>query len=121
VPVRGGLAVVPDVDRVGLYQVTWKGPQAGTLVVPVNLVSEPESDLRARPLPPAQAGAGGIEVHAAAERADAHSEWTWVLALVALGLIVFDVWYATRDPRARSPVADPAGAARPRAPERKTA
>ncbi len=39
-------------------------------------------------------------------------------ALGALGLIVFDVWYLTRDPRARSPVAAPP---RPRVPERKAA
>ena len=44
---------------------------------------------------------------------DAHNEWTWVLALIALGFILFDVWYLTREPRVRAPA--PAGG-EPRAP-----
>ena len=40
-----------------------------------------------------------------------------VIVILALGLVVFDVWYFTRDPRAASPVKGPA-VARPRMPER---
>jgi len=111
VPVRGGLAVVPDIQHVGFYHLTWQGPQAGTIVVPANLTSEAESDLTPRELP---AEAGKVDVQSANARPDAHNEWTWVLALLALGFIVFDVWYLTRDARP-TPLAD---VTRPRAPER---
>jgi hypothetical protein len=111
---RGGLAILPDVGRAGFYTVTWQGPQAGATLVPANLTSAAESDLTPRPLP---AFAGDVTV-SAAQRPEAHLEHTWLLALLALGLIVFDVWYLTRDPRAASPVAGPA-AARPRMPERR--
>ena len=112
---RGSLAVVPDIPRAGFYAVTWQGPQAGSMIVPANLTSVAESDLNARPIP---ADGEKITVTASAAQPDAHSEWTWLLALAALGLLVFDVWYLTRSPRARSPIAAPP---RPRVPERKAA
>lgn len=113
---RGGLAVIPDIARVGFYNLAWQGPQAGSTLVPANLTSAAESDLGTKPL----AVDSGKSTVSAAVRPDAHNEWTWVLALVALGLVVFDVWWLTRDPRAASPVASPA-ARRPRMPERKRA
>jgi hypothetical protein len=113
---RGGLAVIPDIAHVGFYQISWQGPQAGSALVPANLVSAAESDLTPRPL---AVDTAKVTVSAAAQP-DAHNEWTWVLALGALMLIVFDVWYLTRDPRASSPVAAPA-VLRPRMPERKGA
>ena len=111
---RGSLAVVPDIPRAGFYTVGWQGPQAGSMVVPANLTSVAESDLTVRPI---LADGEKITVTASAAQPDAHNEWTWLLALGALGLIVFDVWYLTRDNRAKSPLAAPA---RPRVPERKT-
>ncbi len=110
---RGGLLVVPDVARAGFYRVTWQGPQAGATLLAANLTSAAESDLTTRPLPVAE---GKVTVSAASPP-EAHDEHTWLLALLALALVVFDVWYLTRDPRAASPVAGPA-AARPRMPER---
>lgn len=109
---RGGLAVLPDVSRVGFYTLSWQGPQAGTLVVPVNLTSAAESDLTAKP---ALEAGGEVKVTAAGSEPDAHNEWTWVLALAALGFIVFDVWYFTRAPRVRPIGALPLA---PRLPER---
>jgi hypothetical protein len=111
---RGGLAVIPEIAHVGFYTLAWQGPQAGSTLVPANLTSAAESDLTVRPL---AVEAGHVMVSAAVQP-DAHNEWTWVLALLALGLVVFDVWWLTRDPRAASPVAGPA-APRPRMPERK--
>lgn len=116
VSVRGGLAVLPDVARAGLYTVSWQGPQAGSTLVPANLTSAAESDLSARALPVQE---GKVTV-SAATTTEAHREHTWILALLALGLVVFDVWWLTRDPRASSPVAGPA-VARPRMPERRRA
>jgi hypothetical protein len=114
---RAGLAVVPNVASVGFYQLAWQGPQAGSMIVPANLTSVAESDLTPRPI---KADGDKITLQSAAAEPDAHNEWTWLLALLSLGLIVFDVWYVTRDPRARRPVASPA-VARPRLPERKSA
>jgi hypothetical protein len=114
---RAGLAVVPNVASVGFYQLAWQGPQAGSMIVPANLTSVAESDLTPRPI---KADGDKITLQSAAAEPDAHNEWTWLLALRSLGLIVFDVWYVTRDPRARRPVASPA-VARPRLPERKSA
>jgi hypothetical protein len=110
---RGGLAVLPDTARAGFYRVTWQGEQPGSTLVPVNLASAAESDLSQRALP---IEPGKVTVSAAAPAA-AHRDHTWILALLALGLVVFDVWYFTRDPRAASSVARPA-VARPRVPER---
>ncbi|MBN4050274.1 VWA domain-containing protein, partial [Desulfobulbus sp. AH-315-M07] len=44
--VRDGIAVIPEVDRVGHYALSWEQPSAGSRVVPVNLTSTLESDLR---------------------------------------------------------------------------
>jgi hypothetical protein len=114
---RTGLAVLPNIASVGFYQLSWQGPQAGSMLVPANLTSVAESDLTPRPI---KADGDKITLQSAAAEPDAHNEWTWLLALVALGLIVFDVWYVTRDPRTRGVVASPA-VARPRLPERKSA
>jgi hypothetical protein len=74
-----------------------------------------ESDLTSQPQ---KADGEKITVQSVATAPGAHHEWTFILALVALGLIVFDVWYVTRDPRVRSPVEGPA-VPRPRLPERR--
>lgn len=99
VSMRGGLAVVPEITHVGFYHVSWQGPEAGSVVVPANLTSVAESDLSPKPL---STEAGKLEVATAAEP-DAHHEWTWILALVALAFVLFDVWYYTRDIRAIRP------------------
>ena len=112
---RGGLAVVAGTTRAGFYRLAWKGPQAGSLIVPVSLTSAAESDLTPRPL---ETGGGEVKVTGAGAQPDAHQEWTWVLALVALSFIVFDVWYYTRPPRPRPRGIQPAV---PRVPDRKAA
>ncbi len=112
VSLRGGLAVLPDVTKVGFYSLAWQGPQAGTLVVPVNLTSAAESDLTVKPL---EKVASTVTVTAAGSEPEAHNEWTWVLALLALVFVVVDVWYFTRVPRARPPGALPLA---PKLPER---
>jgi hypothetical protein len=47
---RGALAVIPQIAQVGFYQVSWQGPQGGSVVIPANLTSVAESDLTQRPL-----------------------------------------------------------------------
>jgi hypothetical protein len=112
VSVRSGLAVVPTVGRAGLYRIDWKGPDAGSIVVPANLTSAAESDLAVKPLP-----ADGPKVSVSDATGPAgHTEWTWIVALAALGLVVADVAYMTRRPSAKSA---PPGADKPRLPERR--
>ncbi|WP_437743978.1 VWA domain-containing protein [Sorangium sp. So ce1504] len=94
---RAGVAVIAETPRAGFYRLAWQGPQAGSVVVPANLTSVAESDLTPRPL--AAEGGGEVAVSSAAGQPDAHIEWTWLLALAALGFVLFDVWYFTRVPR----------------------
>ncbi|WP_438034721.1 vWA domain-containing protein [Sorangium sp. So ce204] len=94
---RAGVAVIAETPRAGFYRLAWQGPQAGSVVVPANLTSVAESDLTPRPL--LAEGGGEVAVSSAAGQPDAHVEWTWLLALAALGLVVADVWYFTRVPR----------------------
>ena len=112
VSLRGGLAVLPDVTKVGFYTLSWQGPQGGTLVVPVNLTSAAESDLSPKAIEKIDST---VQVTAAGSEPEAHNEWTWVLALLALGFVVFDVWYFTRAPRVRPIGAIPLA---PKLPER---
>lgn len=112
VPARGGLAIVPEVARVGLYRLSWGEPRPGSLLVPVNLVSAAESDLRKQPREVADPT---VKVSAAGTVVESHREWNWVLALLALALIALDVWYLTRRPkRIRLAAAD-----KPRLPARR--
>ncbi|WP_437901591.1 vWA domain-containing protein [Sorangium sp. So ce124] len=93
---RAGVAVIAETPRAGFYRLAWQGPQAGAVVVPANLTSVAESDLTPRPL--VAEGGGEVAVSSAAGQPDAHVEWTWLLALAALGFVLFDVWYFTRVP-----------------------
>lgn len=118
VSLRGGLAVIPDTPSVGFYHLTWAGPQAGATLVPANLTSAAESDLSPKPL---KAEGSKVSITSAGAEPDAHNEWAWVLALIALGLIVTDVWYLTRAPRAPAPAGIPSkmlSASAPRPPPR---
>ncbi len=108
---QGGLGIVPDARHAGFYRVSWKGKTPGALLVPVNLASEAESDLRKVLEAPT---AGAVTVREAASRPEAHREWAWAAALLVLLLVVADVWWATRRPV----VAAVAASATPPLPER---
>lgn len=111
-PARGGLAVVPEASRAGFYFVSWKGPREGSLLIAANLTSDVETNIAPRNLP---TGGAPVNVSDAAELADAHSEWGWLLAGLGLLFIAFDAWWLTRRPRVASPTA-----AAPRLPDRVT-
>lgn len=108
VATKSGLAIIPDVSQAGFYHASWEEGRAGSVLAVANLTSRAESDLRARPLPKL---AGGGDLKPTEQTTEAVASWTWLLALIALGCLVFDVWWFTRKPRARAPSA-------PRAPER---
>jgi hypothetical protein len=97
---RLGFAIVPPLERAGLYALRWTTPHVGGALVSANLTSEAESDVRARPvLVDANAGAGAATVHAS-KVVDSHNEWGSWLAMLAAAVILFDVWWLTRKPRA---------------------
>ena len=50
---RDGLAIVPDTSMAGIYHVSWKGTQPGSVVFAVSLASEAESNLSGRSAGPA--------------------------------------------------------------------
>lgn len=99
VPAKAGLTVVPEVGRAGFYFVSWKGERPGSVLVAANLTSEAESDISPRALPK---GGAPVRVADAAAVADSHTDWSWVLAALALAFIAFDAWWLTRRPRVAS-------------------
>ena len=111
---RNGLAVIPSTLRAGVYHASWGAPSPGSVVFAVNLASERESDVAEKPL---DVGASGATVTSADRVADAHTEWSWLLAVLALLLVIADVWYITRKPKLRSPTIP----LRPKRPERSAA
>ncbi len=110
VKVAGGLAIVPEVHHVGLFRVLWEEPQPGQRWIPVNLTSLEESDLTREPV---DTLGPDVQITAAADSVEAHHEWGFVLALLALALIVFDVWYLTRPRRTQLAGERPKPPARP--------
>jgi hypothetical protein len=97
VPAHAGLAAAPGPASAGFYYLTWKGTRPGSTLVPVNLTSALESDLRERELvTPRDRPA---PVRKAGELSDAVSEWSWLLAALALLFAAADVFWVTRGPR----------------------
>ncbi|RYE94043.1 MAG: hypothetical protein EOO75_02985 [Myxococcales bacterium] len=94
---RAGLAVVSETSKAGHYLVSWQGAQPGQTLVPVSLTSERESDLRVKPLEVARQGAS---VGSAAQLADAHTDWAFLVAAAALLFVVLDALWLTRRPAA---------------------
>lgn len=112
IPARAGLVVIPEVAEAGFYFVSWKGAHPGSVLVAANLTSSSESDTRPKKL---VAGKSAVTVSSAAKVADARTDWTWLLALLALGFIVFDAWWLTRRARSRANLQGPT---QPRLPDR---
>ncbi len=97
VSARDGLCVIPSLTQAGFYFATYQGKARGSALFSANLTSERESDLRARALPLVQGKP--IAVRGSRELADAVSDWSWLLAALALGLLALDVWWITRRPK----------------------
>ncbi|MSP23772.1 MAG: VWA domain-containing protein [Myxococcales bacterium] len=106
--VRAGVAIVPEVRKVGHYRLRWSEPKAGSVLVPVNLTSAAESDLRRTLSVVATAGAEVLDTPAAALGLEEHAPY---LALVVLAFIVVDIWYFTRRRRSSATKLTPETAA----------
>jgi len=94
---RDGLCVVPNLLRAGFYFASYAGKSPGSALFAANLTSERESDLRPRELPTRQDQP--LPARTAADLASAVTDWSWLLAALALLLIALDVWWVTRKPR----------------------
>jgi hypothetical protein len=94
---RDGLCIVPNLAKAGFYFATYAGKTPGSALFAANLTSERESDLRPRELS-GQAG-HPLPARSASELTTAVTDWSWLLAALALLLIASDVWWVTRAPR----------------------
>jgi hypothetical protein len=94
---RDGLCVIPSLAQAGFYFAVFQGKTKGSALFSANLTSERESDLRPRALPLSQGKP--VTVRGSRELADAVSDWSWLLAALALGLVALDVWWVTRRAR----------------------
>jgi hypothetical protein len=92
---RDGVAVLPPLERAGLYHVRWTAPHVGSALIAANLTSARESDIRSRPVPIAGASAEAASSRTA-HALDAHSEWASWLGLLAALAIAADVYWTTR-------------------------
>ena len=102
---KAGFAVLPATDHVGVVRVRWSSPHVGSVTIPVNLSSEAESDVRAKPLVVDEGGGPqGVAVRAP----DAHHEWTIYLALLATLILAFDLYWYTRGRSRIAPAGKPA-------------
>jgi hypothetical protein len=95
-----GLLVVPEAMRVGFYRVEWHAPKEGGMLVPVNLASAAESDLR-RTVDASSGAERVADAHTATAAPKEHAHW---LALMALAFVLFDLWWYTRGARSRADV-----------------
>ncbi len=93
---KNGIALLPTVERTGFYYFSWQGQTPGSVLLPANLASENESDLSLAELPELFSG----DVRESNEAEPTITDWTWLLAALALAFVMFDVWYLTRE-RAR--------------------
>jgi hypothetical protein len=108
VSAKGGFAIVPPVERAGIYHVKWTAPRYGATAIAVNLTSAEESDVR-----PKIVSVDGASAALSNTRvADPHHELGMWLALLAAVLIALDVLWITRNTRAPRRTAPKAG--RPR-------
>ena len=94
---RDGLSIVPDVRRAGFYHLSWQGGHPGSVLVPANLASKAESDIRPRQLDRTSASADVSTARALSSL----TNYGWIGALLALLLVAADVWWLTRRPRRR--------------------
>ncbi len=97
--VQGGTLTSPPIERIGVYEVKVDSPRESTHAVAVSLTSPAESDLSTRATFPKREG---VTVHDAGQAAPRYASVAWMLALVAIAVLVFERAYTTRRPRPRA-------------------
>lgn len=91
-----GLALLGETPHVGLYTARWNN---GETLLPVNLLSESESDLRRTPW---QLTAAPPERRTSALTAPRDEVGGWLSSIAALALLA-DLWWLSRAPSRRTP------------------
>ncbi len=95
-PVQAGLAILTNISTTGLYRLQWHQPSFGEVWLPVNLTSRNESDLSKA----LQDSAGpAIDVTPQRQPVVSQRRHSWLLALLALALLLLDIWWLTRKPK----------------------
>lgn len=94
---RSGLALLPELPRAGFHVLSWQGATPGTALLATSLLSAAESDPKPRELPFGSRGGTGGGVRTT----NARTDWSFVLALIALAAVVADVRWLGRNPRRR--------------------
>ncbi len=96
VSLRSGLAVIPRSSKVGIYRLSYSGRTTGAIAIPLNLTSETESNLSALANLPSS---GQVSTRRSEDAPKHFLEFGWLLAALGLALLLFEVWYHTRDPQ----------------------
>lgn len=89
-----GVVIVPGASLAGFYFASWRLPRAGSTLMAAHFSAGNESDLR-RGATSAKVPHKARAVASVARVADV----SWLLAVVAIMLIVLDIWYVTRRPQ----------------------
>jgi hypothetical protein len=97
---KGGLSIIPSVDRAGFYHARWSAPHIGEALIAANLTSELESDVRPRAVVLEAAG-GSASAPTARRTVDAHHEWATAIAVFAALILALDLVWLTRRARPR--------------------
>ncbi len=105
---REGLAVLPAATQVGFCYASWAGSRPGSFLLPVSLASEAESHIAADKL----TLSGHTEL--ATRPLESLSRLDGVLAAFALLLLLLDVAWLTRRPRAVQPPSSARASSAPR-------
>lgn len=95
---RSGLAIIPASSRVGVYRVKHTGSTSGELALPVNLVSESESNLSAlTPLPTAPT----VTARRSEEAPREFLDLAWMAGALGLLALLVELFLFTRVARPR--------------------
>jgi len=94
---KDGFTTIPPPTSAGFVRARWVEPHVGSAIVPVNLVSGRESDIRPRPV---ALEVGGTSKATSSREMDAHHEWAAWLAFAASALACVELVWLTR-PTAR--------------------
>ncbi|MEN9579259.1 MAG: hypothetical protein RJA70_2268 [Pseudomonadota bacterium] len=96
---QDGVALLPSVPRSGFHFFSWQGHTPGSALVPANLLSTAESQLLTSAPPETFSGKVSERTGAAGHLVD----YSWLLGAAALGCLLLDVWYFTRQRRQKLP------------------
>jgi hypothetical protein len=88
-----GMLTLPAVTRAGFHQISFRGETPRSALLAVSLASEKESELRERPLPQTVSVVQASDSRGVTDLV----EWYWLLALLALLLLVLEVTVSLRN------------------------